>query len=163
MYQFTHLYPLSFEFSEHYLVFLAEHIFSNKYGNFLYITRQLKKVPFDIIKVKRPSISCIEMRMHLAEHKAEDVNWQTSIFLTTVITQKAYVQEATLQKVPSAHPLNRQLPHILPQLFLHRPQRVEYIWVEESQLSLEGYQTVEWVLFEKGVLCGTGKGTGAVL
>lgn len=33
------LYPLSFEFNEDFLAYLALNIYSRKYGNFLYFTR----------------------------------------------------------------------------------------------------------------------------
>ena len=33
------MYPLSFQFNEDMLTYIAIHIYSRKYGNFLYLTR----------------------------------------------------------------------------------------------------------------------------
>lgn len=39
VYQIKKMYPLSFQFNENMLTYIAIHIYSRKYGNFLYLTR----------------------------------------------------------------------------------------------------------------------------
>ena len=39
VHQLVKMYPLSFEFNEDFLTYLAIHVYSRKYGNFLYATR----------------------------------------------------------------------------------------------------------------------------
>ena len=43
VYQLTNIYPLSFEFRQTFLVFLAEQIYSNHFGNFLLLSKTLKE------------------------------------------------------------------------------------------------------------------------
>lgn len=49
VYQIIKMYPLSFQFNEDMLTYIAIHIYSRKYGNFLYITRSTT-VKMDIFR-----------------------------------------------------------------------------------------------------------------
>lgn len=42
VFQLTCIYPLSFEFSQNLLVLLAEHVYSNRFGNFLLAARAIR-------------------------------------------------------------------------------------------------------------------------
>jgi hypothetical protein len=50
VFQLTCIYPLSFEFSQNLLVFLAENIYSNRFGNFLLASRAIREEDRDCIK-----------------------------------------------------------------------------------------------------------------
>ena len=39
VYQLTTIYPLSFEFQQTFLILIAEQIYSNRYGNFLLLSK----------------------------------------------------------------------------------------------------------------------------
>jgi myotubularin-related protein 1/2 len=42
VFQLTNIYPLSFQFRQSLLVFLAEQVYSNHFGNFLILSKTLK-------------------------------------------------------------------------------------------------------------------------
>lgn len=43
VFQLTSIYPLSFEFSQGLLIFLAEQVYSNRFGNFLLVSKVVKE------------------------------------------------------------------------------------------------------------------------
>jgi hypothetical protein len=50
------MYPLSFQFNEEMLTYIAIHVYSRKYGNFLYVTRAITVIYMFILGIESTEI-----------------------------------------------------------------------------------------------------------